>query len=150
MSFPSLTILNLNTPQSISDSTWTRVVFDNEEVDEDGAGDLVGDAHRITVPGGFTQAMFTFYTAWANNSSGKRLVSVEKNGGGVEGAGTVVGAVFNTAVNETGVEVITKWLAVTPGDYFEFWVWQDSGGARNLSGSAVFGGPTYAMAEFKA
>ena len=148
--FGMLTILNRNATQSFTISTWTRIAWDNEEFDDVNAADLGTNAMRITVPSGFTRVKFTWFTTWAFNSTGQRLMSLEKNSNGVQGAGVEVGLAMNNGTNESPQAVATKWLTVTPGDHFEFWAFQSGANPLNLSGSAVFGGPSYVQAEWEA
>jgi len=139
--------------QTISTSTWTRISWDTVVNDDEGMLNLGSDATKFTIPAGFTKARFTLYVTWDSNSTGNRFLSIEKNDGGSEGAGTGIAVSMNAAQNESGHSLQTPWIeGLSTSNYFHAWVWQSSGGNLDVHGNAVggFGGFSSMMAELAA
>lgn len=135
---------------SVSNATWTVVPWDVEAFDDAAAHSTSSNTSRIVVPSGYTRARFTAYANWASNNTGARRISIERNAGGVQGAGSGDAASgLQAAQNESGRNADTGVLTVTAGDYYEMFVQQESGGALNLIGPlGSFGGRSYFQAEF--
>jgi hypothetical protein len=126
--------LSRNAVQSINNDTSTAVSWDTEIFDDLGAW---SSGATITVPTGVTEAKVTIHTSWANNGTGVRYAYLEYP------SGTTVRVVEQEARNESGQGFVTSWLTVVAGQTMQVMVRQNSGGSLNLSGSAVFGGPSY-------
>jgi len=121
--------------QSIATSSWTCLTWNAEAFDTDTMHDNVTDNSRIT----FTTAgkyLITLNCFWANNSTGSRNHKIELNGTTTEGSGTNIiqpFAVAPVAVSYTGASIsFIKTFAAN--DYINAFVWQNSGGALNLTG----------------
>jgi hypothetical protein len=118
--------------QSISNSTDTAVLFDVETFDVGGYHSTSTNTSRITIPsgkGGYYQ--FNYNVMWASNSSGLREVMLFKNGTRVQ--------YFTALAIASGSQsqAITMIQAGAVNDYFEVYVFQNSGGALNLQGTAT-------------
>jgi hypothetical protein len=118
--------------QSIANSTDVAVLFDVETFDVGGYHSTVTNTSRITIPsgkGGYYQ--FNYNVMWASNSSGLREVMLFKNGTRVQ---------YYTALaisSGSQSQAITMIQAGAVNDYFEVYVFQNSGGALNLQGTAT-------------
>lgn len=141
----TLTILTRNATQAITSATWTSISWDTE-VQDDSNAFASGTPTIITVPAGYTKVRATVYTTWASSATNGRSARITKNG--TADADTVE-ADMRTAFNESSAHWTSRWLTVAPADTLSIMVYQDSGGSLNLSGSAVFGGPTYVQLEWK-
>lgn len=123
--------------QSIANNTDVAVLFDNEGFDTDSFHSTSTNTSRITIPsgkGGYYQ--FNYNVMWAANSSGLREVMLFKNGTRVQ---------YYTALAITSgsqSQAITMIQAGAVGDYFELYVFQNSGGSLNLQGTATAQGST--------
>ncbi len=123
--------------QSIANNTDVAVLFDNEGFDTDSFHSTSTNTSRITIPsgkGGYYQ--FNYNVMWAANSSGLREVMLFKNGTRVQ---------YYTALAITSgsqSQAITMIQAGAVGDYFELYVFQNSGGAINLQGTSTAQGST--------
>jgi hypothetical protein len=151
---PPATIVNRSsTNQSVANNTWVRVTWDTIVNDDEGLINLGTDATKLILPAGFTKVRFTAYTVWDNNSTGNRLMSIEKNDGNTQGGGTGIAALLVAAQGESGHSLTTPWIeGLSASDSFHLWVLQTSGGSLNLRGttSASFGGFSSLMAELVA
>jgi hypothetical protein len=120
---------------SISNTTETKVAFDAEFYDTDGFHSNVTNNTRLTVPSGKAGK----YQVWgwgefAGNTTGYRQVQIWRNNNtGTPGRPAKASQAGVTAVNGIYAAGIID-LAV--GDYVEFVVYQNSGGALNIYGSA--------------
>lgn len=123
--------------QSIANNTDVAVLFDNEGFDTDSFHSTSTNTSRITIPSGKAgYYQFNYNVMWAANSSGLREVMLFKNGGRVQ---------YYTALaisSGSQSEAITMIQSAAVGDYFELYVFQNSGGALNLQGTATAQGST--------
>ena len=117
------------TNQSINDSTFTAMSFDAEDFDTDGLHEAVTNPSRITIA--LTGKYFVSTTTyWAVSAVGSRFLVVRKNAVATDllTAG-MAGAVAGFPQNTNGI------LSLASGDYIEALVWQNSGGALNVTAS---------------
>lgn len=117
--------------QTIANSTVTVVAFTSEEWDSDGFHDNATNNSRMTVPAGhsgkYTVSATVVFTA---NATGRRVVRLFKNGT------TIVGRTDSNAVSVAGVITtlnVTAEVSMSPTDYIEVQVFQDSGGNLDLA-----------------
>lgn len=116
--------------QSIPDSTTTFLnMWSTEQFDE---GDWWSAANpsRLTVPAGVTKVRVLGSVVFAANATGIRQVVILKNGANFAGR-PATGYNASSSGNYTTF-MASGVLDVTPGDYFEFRVYQSSGGALNV------------------
>lgn len=115
---------------SIANATTTTLTFDTEDYDTDGFHEGVTNPDRITIPAdGYYRLTYT--ATWAFNSTGGRHIWITRNGTVTTEAGTSCSAV-QTSSAETRNNVSVTVHAVA-GDYFLARVFQDSGGALNIT-----------------
>lgn len=123
--------------QSIGNSGWACLTWNAEAFDSDTMHDNTTANSRIT----FTTAgtyQITYNAMWANNSTGLRNHTIEKNGNTTQGNGTPVVepfAIAPVAASYTGasISVVASFVA---GDWIQAFAWQNSGGALNLVGGS--------------
>jgi len=124
--------VNKSGNQSVSNSTVTVVTFDTETVDTDGFHSTTTNTDRLTVPTGKAGKYLVVATAnFAGNGTGIRQLLLYKNATQV--AENVISSNSGAGSTNVNAQIIVD-LAV--GDYMTFSVWQNSGGALNMQGSA--------------
>ena len=122
----------LSANQNIPPNTWTKILLDVEDYDEQGEFDVATN-HRFTAKTGgfyFVVGQVRYVTAdlpqtacYADvrkNSAESITMTFEYQGNGVE-MGAICIHIFQLAVN----------------DYLELWTWQNSGSARYARGYAL-------------
>lgn len=110
---------------------WTDASYD------EGGWWSAGSRTRLVVPAGVSRVRLSGYIRFSGAAGGMRSVGVFKNGrhntGGVRVAGlSDVTMPSNGASAPTGVALTSGVIAVQPGDWFELFTYQDSGGAVGL------------------
>lgn len=133
------TKLTHNIAMSIADTTNTILNFNTELWDSDGFHDTVTNNGRITIPAGKAgRYEFKASLEWAANATGRRMISIRKNG--------AVWLNFNqmnpSATGSTVMEVTAEDEAQV-NDYYEVLVSQTSGAALNISGYSGAAGSSY-------
>ena len=114
--------------QNIPNASSTPVVWDSDLSDPKGWHDNAANPERIT-PGAVGVYLVSVYTVWAGNVTGvRRTVVTPSNGPGVE-------AYAPTDLN-TGPVVETYQFRLGAADYISVSVFQNSGGALNLSAAS--------------
>ena len=114
--------------QSIANATATAVQFDAESFDTDGYHDNVTNNTRFTIPsgkGGYY--LLTSNIRYGNNATGGRSIDFYKNGSRI--AGSYLPTISGSSVAYSASTVINGAVA----DYFEVYVYQDSGGSLNIT-----------------
>jgi hypothetical protein len=125
-SFVGCRVTRATTSQSIANATDTAVLFNNETFDTTAFHSTSTNTSRITIPsgkGGYYQ--FNANVTFASGS-GNRELNIFKNGARVS-YGPFPGSSSTSTASATSTV-----LAGAVGDYFEVFVYQDSGGALNL------------------
>jgi len=115
--------------QTISNETYTEITFDSEFFDTDSFHSTVTNTGRITVPAGKAgKYLVTALAVFGSNDTGRRIVTIRKNG--TDQSYTVTDADTGqfTTVQQTLI------LDAAVSDYFTFAVWQNSGGNLNIIG----------------
>lgn len=121
------------TNQSIGNNSTTLVTWDAEDYDTISAHDNSVNPSRITVPAGAVTAEFRANVTWSTASlaGNARSFDLLLNSNGSFVAANSIGNFTGTFINNQGT---SGRIAVTPGDYFEVFAFQNSGGALNLLG----------------
>lgn len=132
-SLAMFTTLIRSTTQSIPNNSYTAVSF-SAELDSNCSMWSSGAPTRLTPPPWARFIRMTATAVFSANANGPRAIRLQKNGGAVPYLATVVQAVAASGI-ETGVSIVSRWLPVSVGDYFEVAVFQGSGGALNLAGA---------------
>jgi len=132
------TLVHRAVAQLIPNNVTTIISWDVEDYDTAGIHS-VSTPSRLTVPAGVSKVRLSFRVVWWNNSSGTfRSVSLTKNGS----AGNIGTSVFQSPPNVSSLNNVsdgetTPVLIVTPGDYFEISVGQDSGASLNVINASI-------------
>lgn len=126
-------LVNITSNVSLSNQTDTTVSWDVEEYDQGGWW-AAGSPTRLTVPAGVSRVLFAFSARFAANGTGLRNAYVRKNGG-TSYPGYTRQTVKPDSITDFTSTATSPVIDVSPGDYFELIVWQNSGGSLNLSGT---------------
>lgn len=126
--------------QSISNSTWTAILFDTETIDTDAYHSTSSNTSRITIPAGKAGKYFvTAQSKFDANATGRRIAKIYKNGTGdiqTEAEITVSSSsypsVYSSAI-----------MSLAVGDYLEFYVFQNSGANLNSTQTGTQFGVQY-------
>jgi hypothetical protein len=116
--------------QSISNSTFTTITWDQENYDTDSMHDNVTNNSRITIKTAGKYSILA-QSEWASNSTGLRILQIRKNGVDTVGYSRI-GSGQGGANDEV---IFVGDLAVN--DYLELRVWQNSGGALDFRSGGV-------------
>ena len=129
-------VLFNTTNQTISNNTSTLITYDSENLDTDGYHSTSTNTGRITIPAGKAgKYLVTSIIRYDNNTSGRRIAEIKKNGTVVREvetaspAGTVVPSVVTSFVIDLAVN-----------DYLETFAYQTSGGNLLLVNDALKNG----------
>ncbi len=109
--------------QSINNTTWTAISWNQEDYDTDNMHDNSTNNSRLTATTA-GKYMFGLSILWASNNTGGRMVAIYKNG-------SEILRYRNSAVSAT--EFFTSGIVeMVATDYAEIFVHQDSGSALNV------------------
>jgi len=122
-----------NAGQSIANLTFVPLLFNSERFDATGMHRTDIDTSRITAaaPGIY---LVTGNATWLNNTTGAREINIRKNGA------TIVARAVQPAdltINTTD-QSLTTLVQLAAGDYVEFVVRQNSGGALTVTAAPEF------------
>lgn len=110
---------------TIANNVNTKVTWDTEDFDTDGFHSTTTNKDRFTIPSGKAgKYLFEGTVRWDNNASGIRELAIWKNGTVIKQNWVIPGADPSHSISWVGS------LAV--GDYVSLYVYQNSGGNRNL------------------
>ncbi len=105
---------------TITALTWSDVVYDTDNIHD------IGSPTRLTIPSGISKIKITGCVAFRENTSGRRVAFIYKNGdGSYNGRASVT--VVPVAGTATVFQVSSPVLTVVAGDYFEIMAQQTSG-----------------------
>jgi len=122
--------LTVGATHTIPDAAETVVNWDGANFD-DAAFWNSGAPSRITVPADVTRVRLSAGIRWPSAATGSRKITIKKNGG-------EAWATCDLSSVDTGNgTILTPIIEVIPGDYFEVYVEQDSGGPLDLETSTV-------------
>lgn len=113
-----------NTTQTIGDSSFTNVAFNDEVFDDFGLHDTSSNNSRITIKVPGTYCVYGL-VKWSTNGTGTRLMFILKNGSITIGREDDALAAFGPA------QQLMRQFKCQKDDYFQIQVYQNSGG--NLS-----------------
>jgi hypothetical protein len=137
---PPIAELRQAAAQTVTNTTWTAITFDTEDVDTDidGTGGTGGHSTSSNTSR-YTARYAGWYdvgggVGWSVNATGARGTYWSVNGIAQNGSHTLEAAVgvINAGYAARSIQV---YLAV--GDYLELFAWQSSGGNLNTSASAA-------------
>lgn len=120
-----------NTTQSITNATYTAVVFNSEEFDTHAIHDTSANTSRFVIPAGMGgKWRFTCNVAFAGNATGLRELWFKVNSAFVKGGLAVPPAAGGVDPTDLG---LTVEINVAAADIVEAFVKQSSGGNLNLT-----------------
>jgi hypothetical protein len=119
-------LLTKSAAQSISNTTWTLVSWDQEQYDTDTMHDNTTNNTRITIKTAGVY-LFTFSGEWAVNSTGVRLAAFSVNSGQ-----RIVQSLSPATSDSRGAFNLSMIRKLAVNDYVEVSVYQNSGGNLNL------------------
>ena len=112
--------------QSINNSTSTVVTWTTEDFDTDGFHDNVTNNSRITIPSGKGgKYRFAWAIQWPSNGAGSPDLVIKKNGTAIHNQVDASGGGW-LCQNQSRI------FDLAAGDYLEIFVFQNSGGSRNV------------------
>jgi hypothetical protein len=115
--------------QSIANATFTAVAFDAETFDTDAFHSTSTNTSRFTVPSGKAGKYLITGTIAFATGTGTREVAYYKNGAAVN-----YGPTLPASANPLGTYIpISYVLSLAVADYVEIFVYQNSGGALNVT-----------------
>lgn len=120
-------LVSLSVQQSIPNNTTTLISWGVENYDDLNIWSS-DNPTKLVVPNGISKVIVKAGVFWAVSSAGYRSVQILKNGAGFAG----MGSDQRNAVERSGVNFATSVITVSPGDYFELQVTQNSGGSLDL------------------
>ncbi|AXQ69750.1 tail protein [Caulobacter phage CcrSC] len=146
---PPRTRLHRAATQTIPTTTWTAIQWDTEVEDAVNAYTSAANT-RITVPAGVSKARVTGYLTWADNVAGATIgMALRRNGVETGSSGGTPLAVSRTGIAESHLNMTSEWFSVTPGDYYEVYALQSTGGNANINGPVThFGENSYVQFEW--
>jgi hypothetical protein len=125
---PIATQVRRTSTQSIANGTWTAITFSDTVSDPWGRWDA-GTALYANYTGYYWVSV---RGTWAANSTGVRMIAIAKNG--AEYVDTQETAAVNGFDHH---QSCTHLVYLTAGDYVQMHVYQSSGGALNIGGTAT-------------
>jgi len=108
--------------QTVSTATFTNINFNSETYDTNSFHDNATNNSRFTIPaglGGYYRV--SAFIRLNPNASGRRLVTILKNGGGVYAAESTPNAASFLSCYDEGI------LSLAAGDYVQVSLYQDAG-----------------------
>lgn len=117
--------------QNVANTTYTAVTLPSEDFDTDGFHDTTTNTSRLTIPTGKDgKYNFELAVGWGAQITTSFYLTIRKNGTAVAlglDSGTLLA--LYTKVDYASASVT---LSAVAGDYFEFFVYQSSGGAKDI------------------
>ena len=118
---------------TIANNTWTTVALNSEHYDTDGFHSTTTNNSRFTIPTGLGgYYLLTANMAWQLNATGNRIVRIMRNGNVIYYAPQVVPS--STLYVGCQLSLVLSGVA---GDYFEFAIYQNSGGNLDTTGGTT-------------
>jgi hypothetical protein len=115
---------------TISNATWTKVTFDEEQFDTSAFHSTATNTSRITIPAGLGgKYVLHANVKWANNATGPRIVRYRINN-----TTTIVTQEKSSAAEFS--DQLSSVYELTAGDYVDLEVYQASGGNLTLYGNS--------------
>lgn len=122
------------TTQQVANTTFTAVTWPAEDFDTDAYHDTSTNTDRITIPSGKDGKFLLSATVFLSYVSGgqtgtERIIEIRKNGTGVARAEAYTPGAH-------ACHVSTGLISAIAGDYFQVFVYQDSGGIWSVDTAA--------------
>ena len=129
---PRGALVRIAANQSIVNTLVTTLAWDAEEYDTDSIHDNVTNNSRLTVPAGITRVRLSAKIQWGAAAAGYRQIYVRKAAGTFFGQPETIYDVDSAISHQT--DIISPPVVVVAGDYFEVFVYQNSGAALDVIG----------------
>lgn len=123
---------------AIPDSVETAVPFNAEAYDTDSIHSTSTNTERLTVPSGVARVRLAGGVFFAATSSGYRSAVIRKNGSGFPGSTTAYLTSLTMEVSGHSMTLQTPVIDVSAGDYFELFVYQNSGAALGVTSNSTW------------
>jgi hypothetical protein len=122
---------------TISNTTDTAITLSDEKFDVGSLHDNATNNTRITIPSGATAGLWIFKAEidWDSNATGERRLRIVKNGATTIGGTIMVGSGGTLGPTQQALGFDDS---PTSGDYYEAFVYQDSGGNLGIAKSSTF------------
>jgi hypothetical protein len=131
--FAGASVTKDGTAQSLSNATYTAIVYQTEDYDTDTFHSTSSNTSRFTIPSGKDgKYLFTVVVNFATDNAGDRRLAIYKNGSAVLYAVGITST--NNSDTRIGASVIYNLVAT---DYIEIFAFQNSGTSINLRGGAI-------------
>jgi len=114
--------------QAIANVSNVAVIFDAESYDTDEIHDNSASPTRLTVPADWSKVRLTAGVIWASSGVGSRKLFIAKNGSPFPGHSQH----DKLAVGNSQDSISTAVVDCLSTDYFELFVWQNTGAPLNL------------------
>ena len=124
-------VARLTANESVANTTTTAIPWDSTIEDVGGLWSAANPT-RLTVPAGVARVRVTGNITWDSNTSGKRIVWIDKNGTPFVGRPVIEQQAVSSSGSNTRQNLVSGPVAVSAGDYFELKVFQSSGGSRSV------------------
>jgi hypothetical protein len=109
--------------QTIANATFTTINFNTEDFDTNSFHDNSTNNSRMTIPSGLGgKYRITAYIRFNPNATGRRLISILKNGNGIVSCESAANAVAFLSCFAEGI------ITASATDYFTITAYQESGG----------------------
>jgi hypothetical protein len=126
--------LTKTSSQGTDNATETAITFDSETYDTDGFHSTVTNTSRITIPAGKAgKYLFTGVYVFDDNATGIRYLNLKKNG-----STNLYLNNANATSSSAGFYCFSFVYNLIATDYIEMFVYQNSGGSKNLLSSCHF------------
>lgn len=122
--------IGLNTNQTISTATFTKIALNSVVLDTHGGWDSVNSKYTVTVPGIYE---FSSNVTWGTTATGYRTSILYKNGSRYLDLSSVDNP---SGVNSPTSAGKSPPIPALAGDFFELYVYQTSGAGLNVLGTA--------------
>ena len=130
--FPPACRIYHDAAQEITSGTWTTLTFNSERFDTDDMHSVLANTNRIYAQRDGIYLAY-FHGAFAANAVGLRAVTIRHN------SSTSIASLSTTAHGTTTSRLSAATVyQMSAGDWFDFIVYQNSGGALNLNVYANF------------
>ena len=125
------------TTQSIPHNVSTAIDLTGEDYDTDNFHDTVTNTSRLTIPAGWTSAVYaiTGSVQVASNATGMRTLTIRKNGAALSrGAGQQKA---NAPMGGVALMQVSADVQLTAGDYVDLAISQTSGAALDVASATL-------------
>ncbi len=126
-------LCTLSAAQTISNTTYTAIGWDQETYDDMTFHDTVTNNSRITIPTGVSRIRLGVGIEFAANSTGYRRVEIYKNGSADTAAPCF--KQVNSGSSDWACAMMSPPMDVSASDYFEVYVYHNRGGNLDVNTS---------------